>query len=85
MSVLKLVPTEQKARAARPRPITAYYFKGDQFRPIRVSRSTTLSHALSAIVKRVIDGEPIKVAEIVNQNGKLLKTVIVRYRKIEIK
>jgi flavin-binding protein dodecin len=54
-------------------------------RPLRVSRSTSVAAALCAIIRRIADGEPIRVAEIVNSNGKVVKTVLVHYRKIEIK
>jgi flavin-binding protein dodecin len=85
MSNLKLVTTSELKRATRSRPYTSYYFKRDQMRPLRVSRSTSVAAALCAIIRRIADGEPIRVAEIVNSNGKVVKTVLVHYRKIEIK
>lgn len=86
MTQLKLVSNEvPAARKSRTRPITAYYFKKGQLRPLRVSRSTSAKTALKAIIGRIVDGEPIGVAEVVGTNGKLLHTVTVHYRRITIK
>jgi hypothetical protein len=89
MAHLKVVNSATEAISSiarrRPRPYTTFYFKRGQMSPIRVARSTSPTAALCAVVRRIGEGEPIYVAEIINSNGKLLKTVRVHYRKIEIK
>ena len=89
MTHLKVVKSATEAvdtiARRRPRPYTTFYFKRGQLSPIRIARSTSPTAALCAVVRRIGEGEPIHVAEIINSNGKLLKTVRVHYRKIEIK
>jgi hypothetical protein len=89
MAHLKVVKSATEAvnniARCRPRPYTTYYFKRGQLSPIRIARSTSPTAALCAVVRRIGEGEPIYVAEIINSTGKLLKTVRVHYRKIEIK
>jgi hypothetical protein len=72
-------------RKGRVRPITTYYFRRGQLRPLRISRSTSVEAALRAVVTRIQQGEPIWVAEIINAQGRLLRTATVRYRSIIIK
>ena len=84
---LTLVSSDGKLAARRhsqPRPYTTYYFAKNQLRPIRVARSSSPTAAVAAVVRRILNGEKIAVAEICDQNDKLLKTVSVRYSKITI-
>ena len=84
---LTLVTSEGKPVARRngqPRPYTTYYFEKGKLRPIRIARSSSPTAAVAAVVRRILNGEKIAVAEVCSAHGKLLKTVSVRYRKIAI-
>lgn len=84
---LTLISSDGKAvarRSSQPRPYTTYYFAKGQLRPIRIARSSSPTAAVAAVVRRILNGEKIMVAEVCNQQGKLLKTVSVRYRKITV-
>jgi hypothetical protein len=71
-------------RSGTPRPITAYYFTSGRRSPIRISRSTTAVAATCAVLRRLDQGEPIRVVEVVDQHGRLLRTITVRYGKVSI-
>lgn len=83
---LKLVSSQPDAgrRTGTPRPITTYYFSKSARRPLRIARSTTPTAALCAVIRRIGLGEPIAVAEVCNEHGKLLRTLTCRYGRITI-
>lgn len=83
---LKLVSShpDTESRRRAPRPITTYYFTQGQRRPVRISRSSSPTAALCAVIRRLGNGEEIKVAEVIGPTGKLLRTLTVHYGKITI-
>lgn len=83
---LKLVSSSLVADSRRrsPRPITTYYFRQGQRSPIRISRSSSPTAAICAVLRRLGDGEDIKVAEVIGGNGKLLRTLTVHYGRVTI-
>lgn len=83
---LKLVSAtpDTGKRSGTPRPITTYYFTHGQRRPIRVARSTTPTAALCAVLRRIGEGEKISIAEVVDNNGRLVRTLKVHYNKVTI-
>lgn len=83
---LKLVTTDPEAHSRRraSRPITTYYFRNGQRSPIRISRSSSHTAAICAVLRRLGDGEGIKVAEVIGPTGKLLRTLTVHYGKVTI-
>lgn len=84
---LTLVTSEGKPvvrRQGQPRPYTTYYFAKNQHRPLRIARASSPTAAVAAVVRRILNGEKIAVAEVCDSNDKLLKTVSVRYRKITV-
>ena len=83
---LKLVTSQPDAIVGRraPRPFTTYYFTHGKRSPIRVARSSSPAAAVVAVVRRVMLGEAISVAEVLDSRGKLLRTVKTHYGKITI-